>query len=331
MNENHQVIQYQVNLLKDSLSSLLPTNTKYALLDFPDHPNVGDSAIWLGEIELLKQVTGNHPSYVCTFNHFDFEELDDALPDGPILLHGGGNFGDIWPWYQDFREQVIKRYPDRLIIQLPQTTHFKSQERLEQTREIINAHPNFHLFVRDVNSQSFAEKNFSCPVKLLPDSAFCIGPLTLPIQPIVDILLLLRTDDEKASYDTSKLSTLKNCKVVDWLDESQHVRTFNKIQTVLFDFIRISGNKHLRRHFYFRNLANARLKRGLRILASGNRVITDRLHAHILSILLNIEHGALDNNYGKISSYIQTWTHIYPKLYKVESISDAITKMKVKT
>lgn len=326
MNENHQVIEYQINLLKESLTSLLPVDSDYALLDFPDHPNVGDSAIWLGELELLKQVTGKHPKYVCTFNNYDFEELDEVLPEGPILLHGGGNFGDIWPWYQDFREQVIRRYPDRLIIQLPQTLHFKSPERLEITRATINQHKNFHLFVRDINSQSFAEKNFNCPVKLLPDSAFCIGALNRPVKSIFDTLLLLRTDDEKVVHDMTKLNQLSNIKVVDWLDESPHVRTISKIKTLLFYFFAIATNKQLRRHFYFRTLAYDRLKRGLSILSLGKQVVTDRLHAHILSILLNIDHCALDNNYGKISSYIKSWTHIYPKLKVADSIEQAIEK-----
>ncbi len=80
------------------------------------------------------------------------------------------------------------------------------------------------------------------------------------------------------------------------------------------------------RHYFFKNLANARLNRGLRILSSGKVVVTDRLHAHILSVLLNISHSALDNNYGKISSYIKTWTHSYPKLFNIESTQDEINK-----
>lgn len=326
MNENNQVIEYQINLLKENLAPLLPPKTKYALLDFPDHPNVGDSAIWLGEVALLRGLTGNYPSYVCTFNHYDFDELESKLPEGPILLHGGGNFGDIWPWYQDFREQVIKRFPNRLIIQMPQTIHFKSKERLLQTQQIVNAHQSFHLFVRDSNSQSFAEAHFSCPVKLLPDSAFCIGPLQKPVKPNLDILLLLRTDAEKITHDLSKLAAYPNYQVVDWLKESKHVRTISKIQTSLFKVFEIRGSKQLRRYFYFNRLANARLKRGVKILSSGQRVITDRLHAHIICILLNIEHCALDNNYGKISSYIKTWTHIYPKLHVADTIDQALTK-----
>src|SRR5215510_13090808 len=67
---------------------------QYALLDFPNHSNVGDSAIWAGERVYLRQYWGRDPSYVCEHN-LDTRALADAIDDGPILLHGGGNFGDV--------------------------------------------------------------------------------------------------------------------------------------------------------------------------------------------------------------------------------------------
>ena len=35
------------------------------------------------------------------------------MPEGPIFIHGGGNFGDMWVAHQDFRERVLERFPDR--------------------------------------------------------------------------------------------------------------------------------------------------------------------------------------------------------------------------
>jgi pyruvyl transferase EpsO len=37
-------------------------------------------------------------------------------------------------------------------------------------------------------------------------------------------------------------------------------------------------------------------------------VITDRLHAHILSLLLGIPNIILDNSYGKVRDFHETWT-----------------------
>ena len=55
-NENAAFIQSQIALLKQTMLTLLAPGEEYALIDFPDHGNVGDSAIWLGEIEVLTQV-----------------------------------------------------------------------------------------------------------------------------------------------------------------------------------------------------------------------------------------------------------------------------------
>src|SRR4051812_31009240 len=69
----------------------------FALVDFPDHANVGDSAIWLGEVRYLKSKLGRMPSYVCTYENWSPEEFIRRVPSGPIFFHGGGNFGDLWP------------------------------------------------------------------------------------------------------------------------------------------------------------------------------------------------------------------------------------------
>ena len=44
------------------------------------------------------------------------------------------------------------------------------------------------------------------------------------------------------------------------------------------------------------------------MLGEGRVVITDRLHAHILSLLLGIPNVILDNSYGKLHDFYHTWT-----------------------
>ncbi|HWH17573.1 MAG TPA: hypothetical protein VNT77_04435, partial [Allosphingosinicella sp.] len=50
---------------------------------------------------------------------------------------------------------------------------------------------------------------------------------------------------------------------------------------------------------------------GIRLLSQGELGIYDRLHAHILGVLLDLPHVALDNSNGKISSFYSEWTHRY--------------------
>jgi exopolysaccharide biosynthesis predicted pyruvyltransferase EpsI len=67
-------------------------------------------------------------------------------------------------------------------------------------------------------------------------------------------------------------------------------------------------DRNRQRELLYRNLATTRLDRGLHLLSSARTVISDRLHAHILCMLLGRPHFALDNNYGKVSGFIEAWT-----------------------
>src|SRR3546814_4179261 len=60
-----------------------------------------------------------------------------------------------------------------------------------------------------------------------------------------------------------------------------------------------------------RRLAEWRFQRGLAMLSAGELVVTDRLHAHILSLLPDIPHVLLDNSYGKVAGFADQLTDDY--------------------
>ena len=62
----------------------------FALVDFPDHANVGDSAIWLGTTAFFRRHHRSEPRYVASISAFSAAALRRAHPEGPILIHGGG-------------------------------------------------------------------------------------------------------------------------------------------------------------------------------------------------------------------------------------------------
>ena len=64
---------------------------------------------------------------------------------------------------------------------------------------------------------------------------------------------------------------------------------------------------HEKRHDHFDSLAREKLLEGCGILCSGDVVVTDRLHGHILCCLLDIPHVVMDNVYGKIGNFRETW------------------------
>ncbi|WP_264045182.1 polysaccharide pyruvyl transferase family protein [Methylobacterium flocculans] len=306
------------------LSSLIPTSNKFSLLDFPDHDNIGDSAIYLGETAYFAR-SALRPSFTSTCHVVDWKEITERVADGPIFLHGGGNFGDLWPAFQEFRENVLLRFQDRQVIQLPQTIHFRNTKNIERTARAIERHPAFTLFVRDNSSLELATRNFECDVRLCPDMAFFLN-IKKEGNPKHELLLHLRNDKESAQmHDSSKYA---NCMMVvraDWPSEKRNFAFNSKLETVLQSLTNLEiTNKPLMREKYYRLLAGRRLKRGLSLLSSARLVITDRLHGHILCVLLGIPHCVIDNSYGKLGSFMNTWGTMGDQVYTATSLDDAV-------
>jgi exopolysaccharide biosynthesis predicted pyruvyltransferase EpsI len=288
-----------------ALSPHLGGGGKVALLDFPNHSNVGDSAIYLGEMAYLNR-KGIDICYSCEYTTYSKKCLAEKVGNGSILLHGGGNFGDLWPEYQAFRQNVIKDFPNNRIIQLPQTVFFGNHDSIVQARDIMREHSNFFLLVRDMRSLDFAENELRVPVAMCPDLALALGPLKRPQNPAHDVLWLSRTDQESAGETYSHDLSPEIVKT-DWLyeQESLRIRFNRKLSKILVNGHSITQSLLLDS---YKRLALMRLMRGCNILSTGRVVVADRLHAHILCLLLGIPHYIVDNNYGKLKSFYETWT-----------------------
>src|SRR5690606_21229716 len=301
------------------LAGLVSPGEPLALLDFPDIRNPGDSAIWLGEIAWLGSRLGTRPAYVSRMQDYSPEDLERAVPAGPIFIHGGGNFGDIWVGHQNFREKVIARFPGRRIVQFPQSIHYGSRERIAETARVIGRHGDFVLMVRDRESQAFAETHFDCRVVLCPDMAVCIGPREPP-RAEIPVLAVLRTDIEKAGdHDPA---AAPNVPVEDWLNgESRWRVRLSQTLAVVAALGGAPGEIRLRK---FDAAARSRFRRGIRQIARGRAIVTDRLHVHISSLLLGRPHAVLDNSYGKVRRFLDAFTGESPLTYRAASLADGI-------
>jgi exopolysaccharide biosynthesis predicted pyruvyltransferase EpsI len=291
-----------------ALRPLLAPGGRVALLDYPNHSNVGDSAIWLGELAWLRELGVNRLDYAGEASLYCRRRLAQKVGDGTILLHGGGNFGDLWPYHQRFRERVVQDFPDNPIVVLPQTVHFAQSDNLERAAEIFNRHPRLTLFVRDTESAERLQPAFRAPVVMSPDPALFLSVERFKQGPSDEVLLLARTDLE-SSGAAGRLPA--QWRRADWLDErlSLGLRVANAAQAFVakapcrLEPVRawLSGR--------YEDLGWQRVARGCRLLSQGRVVVTDRLHAHILCVLLGIPHVVLDNNYGKVGRFHRLWTH----------------------
>jgi pyruvyl transferase EpsO len=65
------------------------------------------------------------------------------------------------------------------------------------------------------------------------------------------------------------------------------------------------------------------LQRGINILSAGHLAITDRLHGHIISILLGLPHALIDDAFGKIGNFARAWTLPGSAWQLCETVGDA--------
>jgi pyruvyl transferase EpsO len=312
--------------VRSVLDPLLDGRSRCALLDFPNQPNVGDSAIWLGAVAYLRS-RGIRVAYRSDAGQYDRELLTAALGDGVILFQGGGNLGDLWPASQQLRERVIDAFPHRRIVLLPQTIYFRRRESLERARKVFDGHPDLTVLVRDHRSLELARNEFRAPSFLCPDMAFLLGSLPRRRAPGPDVLWLWRNDQESAGWAPVGDQVVRQ----DWLTQP---RTVLRLQFGALQRLAIRYPRRLRLlkrvlPWLYDPLARQRLAYGCQVLGRARTVITDRLHGHILSVLLGVPHVLLDNNYGKVRGFYEAWTKESELAVWADSPDEAVEKVKL--
>jgi exopolysaccharide biosynthesis predicted pyruvyltransferase EpsI len=298
--------------LEHAFDAAVPHGARVALLDVPNHPNSGDNAIWLGELELLRRRSARI-AYVCETHGFDAPALRRAVgPDGVVLLHGGGNFGDEWPGYQALRERAVRELPDLPIVQLPQSVEFNDGAARDRAAAALGGHPRLTVLCRDEPSAECVRA--LAPhgtVQLCPDAAFALRPR--PRRPPAGDapLWLTRTDRERRSVRLAP-PTGSRGSVVDWPAP-------DRSEAALRALSRRVGQRATKRAplapaatpalvALHRSLAARRVRAAFDLLASAPLVVTDRLHAHILCLLLGVPHAVVETGYGKLRRFVEAWT-----------------------
>lgn len=310
MNEAHDgpgdsAIRAQIGMFRAVVGAHVGRGQPFALLDFPDHGNIGDSAIYAGELVFFDAHAGRRADCVCTWDA-DMDWLERQLPpEGPVFLHGGGNFGDLWTNHQNFRHAVLRRFRDRKIVQLPQSIHYRDPAGIAETARLIAAHGNFTLLVRDRPSLDLAHRHFDCDAALCPDAAMMLWKLDPGVEPQTDLLVTLR-DDLEAVHDDMH----------DWLKANHPSADWAKVDVwtvpvrAAWKLVRSLPDNRLGmiwRETMYRRQARQRVAAGARQLAAGRRIVTDRLHMHLIASLIRRPHVVLDNSYGKIARYIDAF------------------------
>lgn len=276
-----------------------PIDSDYIYLDLPYHSNIGDSLIWLGTTHFLRSIQ-HHCLGQHSIDTFEFQPLPQNIV---ILLHGGGNFGDVWRQHQEFRLKVVQTYPDNPIIILPQTVYYESAEIFAEDVRKMNKHRKLTICTRDNHSAEVLKKaGYTGQMLTLPDMAFCIDRDLLCAEKSVitqEALLLLRDDKESPQGIPATDTASAQMDIKDWPRQKEARRT---------------ARRYIRRHtaqqtdiFFQTSYLPERIKEGIRFISEYQMVYSTRLHVAILRLLLGLPVKMMDNSYGKNLNFYNTW------------------------
>lgn len=288
----------------DVLADLIG-DAPFHYVDIPTHGNIGDLLIMHGTLEFFRK-KGLKPKTISPHDAFDSRWI---APGDVIVFHGGGNFGDLYPCFQQLRERIVYAHGGNRIIVLPQSLHFSSEEKLESSARIFRTHTDVHLCVRDRASLQMATQ-FSDRVYLLPDMAHQLYPLAAHHLDGNGTLRISRVDDE-AGDEQDVDSALRIDTLTDWPqfvgERERRIELFRRAYGGFFrrGMGRVTNRLLARMWIAYsgRLVADA-----AQLFARHKTIVTDRLHGHILACLLNRKNVVLDNSYGKNSRYVQAWT-----------------------
>ncbi|WP_247881487.1 polysaccharide pyruvyl transferase family protein [Skermanella sp. TT6] len=276
----------------------IPRDRPIVFVDYPVHLNIGDLLIHHGT-DVACSKAGIRFKFQASA--YTWRTHRRRLPeDAVIVLHGGGNFGDVWPDFQAFREQVLVDAGRRQVIMMPQSMHFSSPAALEAARKTIGQHRNLTMFLRDNESFEAASRTFdNAECLLAPDMAHALwASLDQGVPSSGEELVLMRNDHESVA----------NRGGLDWIDlisilERLEARTLRNLQ-------RIGGKaipSSIGLDAAWINFRNRLLHQIVGIVGRYKSITTDRLHAMIIGTLMGKPVFAYDNSYGKLSRYSQLW------------------------
>ena len=261
--------------------------------DFPDHTNVGDSAIALGQWAYWssRRIRVDHV--------FSAPVLSPRIygTSGTVFIHGGGNFGGLYPSLNEHRYRLAERLdPDALLIQGPQSVHFVDDAATDEFLRRMAPRRNLRVAVRDTHSFELL-RTYVDDLLLVPDAVHLLGEISAP-EPTQRVVRLSRADIEAAGARESAS--------VDWSRDPLGLR-------IPWWFSWRTKQIPALRHLYDRSpewwmaKARNRFERGVRLLSAGEVIVTDRLHAMLIGLQMGRRVVARDNSNGKLSKYIHTW------------------------
>ena len=290
-----------------SILDLFDRRSQIFYMDYPVHSNIGDLLINLGTEQLfLDYKIPIHRRY-SVVDMPDMAVLKTAA-NATFLCHGGGNFGDIYPKHQNFRERLLDAFPHARVIFLPQSLHYSSSQAERASLKKIARHPNCHILVRDHESFAALRESGIAECSMMPDMAHQLWETLKPASALEHgrAMHFFRRDRE-ASPAPAELRGAVAGRSVDWSDivSTPH----RAVAGGIYSLLKIAGHDmpaRLNASMWYA-ARDPMIRDAVAYFSNYDTVSTNRLHAMLLALLLGRDVNAFDNSYGKLIRYIDAW------------------------
>eukprot|EP00761_Pharyngomonas_kirbyi_P009771 gb/GECH01009789.1/.p1 GENE.gb/GECH01009789.1/~~gb/GECH01009789.1/.p1 ORF type:complete len:384 (+),score=60.86 gb/GECH01009789.1/:1-1152(+) len=283
--------------------------------------NCGDQALGVSTLMLMSHLGIQIPvihSWGQDIYHA-INQIKESMPpsqDNAIVIAPGGNLGDIWGFQEDHM-LIVDRFPNYKIVFLPQSIKIQSDENRQRLYDSFSRHQDLTIFTREKPSYKICRKAFphnKC--KLTPDAVFIYGfigrrrsEVDQALYRSSPVMFLKRFDQESAFEIPLSLTEREDIQINDFVSRENAERVAH-----------LSEAYRGRPFDYCQTVADM----GFSMLARGQVVISDRLHGHIMSLLMGVPHVVLSNSYHKIRGMLDTWTGDSPITYKASDVNHAV-------
>lgn len=267
-------------------------------LGIPEHGNLGDQAIALATQAYLAHHLPDAPVFQVpdTQVHHALPLLARKIrPQDMILIHGGGNLGDIWPEAEDVRREIVQHFKGNRIIQMPQSVHFNQSAEQAKSRRIYSQATNLTLVGREMMSVTKMCDDLAHEAALVPDMVMWLQLRQFEKdEPRHGVMTIFRQDVEQ-QYD-NQLKQQINTKLATRFERVTASDTVLQLQVM----------DTAQRQEYLTNYWHEMTRHEV--------IVTDRLHGLIFGLITQTPTVALANNNGKITSLYDTWLTDIPWL-----------------
>ena len=296
------------------------------MLGVPDHSNLGDHQIAESICEFLHDIAPDMAIQEVSLTGYaaQKENLKKLIRKNDVLiLLGGGFFGNLWPRGDVLRRDVFATWPGNPKIMFPQSVCFTEDEegqRLLEECRTVYGDDHAILSFRDTASYQIIENAFSGKSG---QEGFLNGEEAPDAEaPVVMPRLFLTPDivawSDRRAYGTDR----ERCGALLILRSDQERALSDEDKKDLKQILRQQGYAVKEDDMVQKPQASSasravRLDTMLQKIAGSEVVVTDRLHAMILSALTGTPCVVLGNSYHKIRSFM-SWMEEIPYIRYIE-------------